>query len=426
MPKIVPPLTESQCKNARYKEGEGNRLYDGGGLYLQLQPSGSKLWRLKYRHAGKACALSLGAYPAVSREAARKAREAAKGLIAQGINPSHQRKAERRKAEAAAKNSFKAVALEWFQKFGPTLAPSYAVKVLGRLEKDLFPTLGHRPISEIEAPEVLDTLRKVEERGALETVHRERALLSKIFCYAIATARATRDPAADLRGALAPAQKKSFPTLTDPKRIGELLRAIHGYQGNFTTCAALQLAPLVFVRPGELRLAEWAEIDLSAAEWRIPAARRKLAQEVKQANAPAHTVPLSRQAVAILAEVQRLTGKGRFVFPSVRSKARGMSENTLNVALRNLGFEQGDIVAHGFRHMASTLLNERGWPADWIERQLSHKAQGVRAVYNMAEYLPMRVKMMQAWADYLDALRLAPNGAPLPVLQGPPQAHAPR
>lgn len=299
-------------------------------------------------------------------------------------------------------------------------AASYAPKVIGRLENDVFPWIGRRPIADIDAPELLEVLRRVEARGTLETMQRERTLISTIFRYAIATARARHDPAADLRGALPHPAKQRFPTITNPARIGELLRAIHGYSGNPSTCIALRLAPLLFVRPGELRAAEWAEVSIAAAEWRIPPARRKLKRDAKDTGAQPHIVPLPRQAVALLAEAHSLTGGGRFVFPSVRTKARAMSDNTLNAALRRLGFDASEIVSHGFRHMASTLLNERGWPHDWIERQLSHKPEGVRGVYNLAEYMPQRRQMLQAWADYLDALRMTPPGAPLPALAGPP------
>ncbi len=420
MPKRVPPLSETQCQKARFKPEGPNALHDGDGLRLLLKASGAKLWQLRYHFGGKEQTLSLGAFPAVGREAARRARMEARALLAQGIDPNQYRKAQRRTQEAATRNSFEVVAREWFAKFGEQLAISYRPKVMGRLEKDVFPWIGRRPISEIEAPELLELLQRVEARGTLETAHRERTLLSAIFRYAIATARAKHDPAADLRGALPLPPKKSFPTITAPARIGELLRAIHGYKGDPSTCAALRLAPLLFVRPGELRGAEWEEVNLSAAEWRIPAARRKLKKGTKDAGAPPHTVPLPRQAMDVLGDAHRLTGTCRYIFPSVRTKARPMSDNTLNAALRRMGFEADEIVSHGFRHMASTLLNERGWPQDWIERQLSHKPAGVRGIYNMAEYLPQRRAMMQAWADYLDALRLSPPGAPLPELAGPP------
>ena len=419
MPRRTVPLTELQCQRARYQSSGGNRLYDGGGLYLQLQPTGAKLWRFKYRFAESEKLLALGAYPDVGREAARQSRAEARALLARGVDPGIARKAERQTRSDSARNSFEAVAREWYVRFSPGWAPSYADKVLGRLEKDVFPWIGRRPIAEIEAPELLETLRRIESRGAVETTRRQRQILSQIFRYAIATARAKRDPANDLRGAFAPQAKRHFPTLTDPSRIGELMRAIHGYQGHFATCAALRLAPMVFVRPGELRLAEWSELSLEAAEWRIPPARLKLRQAAKKTGTQPHVVPLSRQALEVLTELHRLTGRGRFLFPSIRTPERGMSDNTVNAALRRMGYDGSEIVGHGFRHMASTLLNEHGWSADAIERQLAHKAQGVRAVYNLAEYLPERRRMMQAWADYLDALRTAQPGGTLPELRAP-------
>lgn len=419
MPRRTAPLTEMQCQRARYRAAGGNRLYDGGGLYLQLQPTGTKLWRLKYRFGESEKLLALGAYPEIGREVARQGRAEARALLAKGVDPGMVRKAERATRSESARNSLEAVAREWYAKFSQGWAPSYAEKVLGRLEKDVFPWVGRRPIAEIEAPELLDVLQRIESRGAVETTRRQRQILSQVFRYAIATARAKRDPAADLRDAFAPPEKRHFATLIEPARIGELMRAIHGYQGHFTTCAALRLAPLVFVRPGELRLAEWTEVRLDTAEWRIPPARLKLRQAAKRNSTQPHVVPLSRPALDVLAELNRLTGRGRFLFPSIRTRERGMSDNTINAALRRMGYDGTEIVGHGFRHMASTLLNERGWSADAIERQLAHKAQGVRAVYNLAEYLPERRRMMQAWADYLDALRLAEADAPLPDLRGP-------
>jgi integrase len=408
-----------QCQRARYRPEGGNRLYDGEGLYLQLQPTGAKLWRFKYRFGNAEKLLALGAYPEIGRLAARQARADARALLAKGVDPFLARKAERDARSDSARNSFEAVAREWYGRFSPGWAPTYAAKVLGRLEKDVFPWLGRRPIAEIEAPELLETLRRIESRGAVETTRRQRQIIGQIFRYAIATARAKRDPAADLRGAFAPPAKRHFATLIEPARIGELMRAIHGYQGHFTTCAALRLAPLVFVRPGELRLAEWSELNLAAAEWRIPPARLKLRQAAKLNSTQPHVVPLSRQALEVLQELHRMTGRGRFLFPSIRTPDRGMSDNTINAALRRMGYDGTEIVGHGFRHMASTLLNESGWSADAIERQLAHKAQGVRAVYNLAEYMPERRRMMQAWADYLDALRIGQHGASMPNLSAP-------
>lgn len=418
MPRHTRPLTELQIERARYQPGQLNRLYDGGGLILHVQPSGAKLWRYRYRFNGAEKLLALGAWPAIGRVAARKARDVARLQLAQGIDPGEQRKRDRLAQADGARNNLEAVALEWFDKRTGQLSPNYAAKVLGRLRKDVFPALGHRPVAEIEPPELLAMLRRIEARDALETARRVRNTLGAVFRYAIATGRAKRDPAADLQGALSVPDVRHMPTMTDPARIAQLLRAMHGYRGNFTTWAALQLAPLVFVRPGELRLAAWAEIDLDTAEWRIPAARMKLRKAAKR-TAPPHIVPLSRQACTLLAEVQAVNGRSLFVFPGARSKDRAMSDNTMNAAMRRLGYEQGEIVTHGFRHMASTLLNECGWGADAIERQLAHKPQGVRAVYNMAEYLPERRRMLQAWADYLEALRDTPPGQPLPTLRSP-------
>ncbi len=418
MPRHTKPLTELQIDRARHAANGPNRLYDGGGLFLQLQPTGAKLWRYRYTFGGKEKTLALGAWPAVSRAAARKARDVARVQIDGGTDPGEQRRLDRLIREDASRNTLESVALEWFNKRAGQLAPSYTDKVLGRLKKYVFPVLGTRPISEIEPPELLAMLRRIEERGVLETASRVRHTMGLIFRYAVATGRAQRDPATDLRGALAIPEARRMPTMTDPANIGQLLRSMYGYSGEFSTCAALRLAPMVFVRPGELRMAEWAEIDIAAAEWRIPASRRKLRKAAKR-SAPPHIVPLSRQACALLAEVQQVNGRGRFLFPGARGNGRAISDNTVNSALRRLGYEQGEIVGHGFRHMASTLLNERGWSADAIERQLSHKPQGVRAVYNMAEYMPERTRMMQAWADYLDALRNTPPGASLPTLRGP-------
>ncbi len=416
MARRVAPLTELHCQRAKYNPEGGNKLFDGGGLFLELRPNGVKLWRLKYRFAGKEKLLALGAYPDISREAARSERSKARTMLATNIDPCLVRKAAKRSMNVAAGNTFEGIAREWFERFSPGWALAHSSKVIGRLEKDVFPWLGHRPIAELDAPEILEALRRVEARGALDTARRVRQYFGQVFRYAIATSRAKRDPSADLRGAIAPPPKRHYATVTEPLRIGELLRAIDGYHGTYTTRAALQLAPLVFVRPGELRKAEWSEFDLDKAEWRIPPERLKLKMAAKLTSRHPHIVPLATQVSEILLELQRLTGSGRYVFPSVRTGTRAMSDNTVNAGLRRLGFEKTEIVGHGFRHMASTLLNERGWSPDAIERQLAHKPQGVRAVYNLAEYLPERRRMMQAWADYLDALRAGLPGA---VLGGP-------
>ncbi|MGH8592788.1 MAG: tyrosine-type recombinase/integrase [Gammaproteobacteria bacterium] len=388
------PLSDVEIKNA--KPGtKPYKLYDTGGLYLLVVPAGGKYCHLDYRFQGKRQTLALGVYPAVSLKDARERRDQARKLLANGINPSETRKAEKK----ATTNSFKAIALEWFAKREPGWACGHSSKVSGRLEKDIFPWLGERPITQITAPELLTVLRRVEGRGALDTAQREHQYCSQILRYAIATGRAEHDIAADLRGALAPATRnKHYPTITNPQQIGALLRAIDGYQGQFVTSCALRLAPLVFVRPGELRYAEWTELDLAAAIWKLPA------EKMKQKKP--HIVPLSHQAVAILRELYPLTGSERYLFPGPRTASRPISENTVNAALRRLGYAKNELTGHGFRGMASTLLHEQGFNRDWIEAQLAHaERNSVRGAYNHAEYLAERKRMMQHWADYLDGLR---------------------
>jgi integrase len=369
-------------------------------------PNGSRWWRLDYRFAGKRQMISLGVYPHVSLKQARERRDEARRQLEEGLNPSSLRKQALRAGAEANANSFEAIGREWFAKFSPNWVPGNREAVERRLRRDLFPWIGDRPISEITAPELLSVLRRIESRGANETAHRARQYASQIFRYAVVTGRAERDPSADLRGALAPVNVKHFPSITEPKAIGELMRAIEGYQGFFPTKCALRLAPLLFVRPGELRHAEWAEVDLDKAEWRIPANKMK-------ARKP-HIVPLSKQAIAILQELHPATGQGRYLFPCVRTASRAMSNNTLNSALRRIGYTKDQMTPHGFRSMASTNLNEQGWNRDVIERQLAHGEQdGVRAAYNYAEHLPERRKLMQAWADYLDGLAATATVVPL-------------
>lgn len=377
--------------------GKPYKLADAGGLFLLVQPNGGKWWRLKYRFGGKEGGLALGTYPDVSLKMARERRDEARRLVASGIDPALHRKLEKgRKVEAGA-NTFEAVAREWYAKYATTWAPSHGEKIIRRLERDIFPWLGKMPVGEVTAPALLTVLRKIEARGAVETAHRAHQNCGQVFRYAVATNRAVRDPSGDLRGALTPVKQEHHASLTDPAAIGELLRAMRGYSGSLVTRCALMLAPLVFVRPGELRRAEWAEIDLDAAEWRIPAEKMK--------SRALHIVPLSIQAVAILRELQPLTGRGRYVFPSGRGPSRCMSENGVLSALRRMGYTGDQMTGHGFRSMASTLLNEQGWNKDAIERQLAHgERDKVRAAYNYAEHLPERRKMMQAWADYLDSL----------------------
>lgn len=398
------PLSDTKIKSLKpgiKQDGTVTRkaykVTDEKGLYIEIKPNGSKLWRFKYRIDGKEKLLSVGIYPDVSLKEARNRRDDLRKQVAGGIDPSDLRKAQ--KLANAGMESFEFVAREWHIKHQINWSEGHAARILTRLENDVFPWLGRKNISEIKPPELLQVLRRVENRGALETAHRIHQVCSQIFRYAVATGRAERDSAADLKGAIPPAKSKHHASITDPKKIGGLLRAISSYSGAFVTSCALKLAPLVFVRPGELRNAEWSEIDFDNAEWRIPAKKMKMKT--------LHIIPLSKQALSVLEELSPLTGSGKYLFPSTRTKTRPMSENTVNAALRRLGYSKEDMTGHGFRSMASTLLNEQGWNKDAIERQLAHSERdGVRAAYNYAEYLPERKKMMQAWADYLERLAL--------------------
>lgn len=397
------PLNDSAIKAAKPAD-KPKKLFDERGLFLLLNPNGAKLWRVKYRFAGKDQLLGLGRYPEITLKQAREHRDEIRKQVATGIDPSAARKAV--KAALAGEGSFEALAREWYHQFSSGWTPEHAGRVWRRLEADLLPWLGKRPVKELEAPELLACLRRIQARGALESAHRALQTLSQTFRYAVATGRATRDPTADLRGALPPVKVKHFAAITDPKAIGALLRDLDSYEGSFVTRCALQLAPLLFVRPGELRQAEWPEFDLEAAEWRIPAHKMKMRH--------AHIVPLARQSVAILQELHALTGRGQYLFPGLRTAARPMSENTVNAALRRMGYDQSQMTGHGFRGMASTLLNEMGWHRDAIERQLAHaEKDGVRAAYNRAEHLPERRRMMQAWADYLDGLKRGAEVVPI-------------
>lgn len=379
------------------------KLSDGGGLYLLVNPSGSLWWRLKYRFEGREKLLSVGVHPHVSLQQARAFRDEAKKAVANGLDPSAKRQAEK----SSTANSFEAVAREWLALQEKTLAPKTYEKAVWTLDTLVIPYIGSRPIAKLTASDVLKVLKRIEARGTHETAHRTRQRCSQVFRYAVQTERAAHDVTADLRGALAPVVSEHFATITEPARIGELLRAIDGYTGHFVTAFALKLAPQFFVRPGELRHAEWTEFDLDANEpqWRIPADKMKMGEQ--------HIVPLSEQAIALLRELQPLTGRGQYVFPSIRSRSRPMSNNTVNAALRRLGYTPEEMTGHGFRSLASTCLNEQGYHPDLIELQLAHVERNkVRAAYNKAQRLPERRKMMQAWADYLDGLRASTNIVP--------------
>jgi len=391
------PLTHLKVERAKPKEKQ-YKLADERGMYLLIHPKGGKWWRLDYRYQGKRKTLSLGTYPDVSIKVARKKRDDARSILDGGVDPAYYRKLNKELRV----DSFEAVAREWFGKFRGQWTNNHATTTLGRLEKDILPWVGSRPIAAIEPPELLRVYQRIEKRGALETAHRIHQITSRIFRYGVATGKCPRDPTADLRGALPPARSVHFASLTDPKEIGALLRIIDDYQGSTVTRCALQLAALVFVRPGELRHGEWTEIQLDLAEWRMPAAKMKMKRD--------HIVPLSMQAIKILEEIQPLTGSGRYMFPSLRTPTRPMSENTINGALRRLGYTKEEMTGHGFRSMASTLLNENGWSADAIERQLAHvEGNSVRAAYNYADYLDERRRMMQWWADYLGDLKALPG-----------------
>lgn len=390
-------LTDTAIRSAKTTE-KPRKLFDGGGLFLLLKPNGARLWQLKYRVSGREKLLSFGQYPEVSLKSAREQRDEARKLIAAKTDPGAKRKAER----SAQANTFEAVAREWLDMKADSISERTRLKRLARFEAFVFPYLGKRPIASITAPDLLPVLKRIEGRGKNETAHRIRSESSAVFRYAIVTGRAERDPAADLRGALAPVVVRNHPAITEPAKIGGLLRAIHGYKGQPSTEYALKLLPLTFVRPGELRGAEWTEFDFDNAEWRIPAGRMKMREQ--------HVVPLSSQAVTFLRELQPLTGSGRYVFPSLRTNERPISNNTLNAALRRLGFSGDEMVSHGFRSMASTCLNEQGWHPDLIELQLAHAERDeVRGAYNRAQRLAERRKMMQSWSDYLDGLRVGAN-----------------
>jgi integrase len=376
------------------------KLGDGGGLYLLVTPNGALWWRLKYQFEGREKLLSLGVYPRVSLQEARAMRDEAKKAIAKGINPSAQRQSEK----FSTANTFEAVGREWLSLQEKKLAPATYAKAASTLETLVYPYIGSRPIAKLGATDVLKVLKRIEERGFHETAHRARQRCSQVFRYAVQTERAIHDVTADLRGALAPVVSEHHAAITEPAQIGELLRAIDGYTGHIVTAFALKLAPLLFVRPGELRHAEWAEFDSEGqeAQWRIPAEKMKMGEQ--------HIVPLSKQALALLRELLLRTGYSPYLFPSILSRSRPMSDNTVNAALRRLGYTSDEMTGHGFRSLASTCLNEQGYHPDLIELQLAHAERNrVRAAYNKAQRLPERRKMMQAWADYLDGLRSSAN-----------------
>ena len=391
------PLNDVIVRTAKPRE-RPYKLFDETGLYLIVTPEGGKWWRVRYRYQGKEQTLSLGVYPDVSLKQARLGRDAIRQQVKEGLNPSEDRKA---RALTDLRESFESQARQWHEARSPRWSGIHAGRVLRDLERDALPWIGKKPIASLSAADLKPVLARVRDRGAIESAHRLLQIIGQVFRYAVAGGFAERNPATDLKGWLPSPIRQHYATLTDPKAIGRLLRDLEGYQGSFPVRCALRLAPRLMVRPGELRQAEWVEMDLEAALWRIPACKMKSRQE--------HLVPLARQSVAILEELRPLTGRGKYVFPSIRSPGRPMSANTLNTALRALGYEADALTAHGFRALASTWLNEQGWSSDVIERQLAHAERNkVRAAYNRASYLSERKTMMQAWADDLDGLKQGP------------------
>lgn len=401
-------LTDPACRNAACPADRSRvRLTDAGGLYLEIVPSGAKRWFYKYRFGDKERRLAIGPYPAVGLKAAREARDAAKKTLAAGIDPVQNRRVEKAAAAASAATTFELVAREFHGTKASGWSPTYAERWLERMEKDLFPFLGTLPLKSITAPVLLDALRRVERRGAREAAHTMRQTAGQVFRYGIQTGRCDRNPATDLHGALKPVVVRNMAAILEPVKVGELLRAIEGYVGQPATQAALKLSALLFQRPGNIRAMEWGEIDAEAALWTIPAAKMKRTLHGKTNGRP-HLVPLSRQALEILADLRPLTGSRQYVFPSLLSPTDCMSENTIRGALRRMGFTNDEMTPHGFRAMARTLIVERlpGIHPDVIEAQLAHGKSGpLGSAYDRAEFMEQRRQMMQAWADYLDTLR---------------------
>ncbi len=390
------PLTDTTIRNAKPKE-KPFRLFDGNGLYLEISPKGGKWWRFKYRFNGKEKRLSLGVYPEIGLKDARERCHAARKLLDNEVDPSENRKATKAAKTQLLANNFEIVTREWLAKYSINWSQNHRDRTIRRFERDIFPWIGERPIANITPPELLDVIRRIENRGALETAHRALSNCGQVFRYAIATGRAERDLSNDLKGALPPAKGKHFAAVTEPKQVATLLRMIDGYQGSLIVSCAMRLAPLVFVRPGELRTAEWADIDFEKKEWRYTVTK----------TGTLHIVPLSSQALTILQELRPLTGSGRFVFPSARGNKRPMSDNAILAAMRRLGITKDEMSGHGFRAMARTILDEvLGIRPDYIEHQLAHAVRDPNGrAYNRTAHLPERRKMMQQWADYLDSIK---------------------
>ena len=389
-------LKDLHVRTAKPRE-KPYKLFDERGLFVIINPTGKKWWRFRYSFNGKEKLLSLGTYPDVSLDDARQRREEARKLLAKEIDPGENRKAQKASKNERLANSFEVVTREWYAKHSVNWVSTHGERIIRRFERDIFPWLGERAIADITPPDLLAVVRRIENRGALETAHRALANCGQVFRYAIATSRATRDPSGDLRGALPPVKGEHFAAVTEPNQVAELLRTFDSYQGTLTVTCALRLAPLLFVRPGELRNAEWKDIDFDTAEWRYT---------VTKTDTP-HIVPLATQAISILRELYALTGTGRYVFPGARSNDRPMSDNAILAAMRRMGISKDEMSGHGFRAMARTILDEiLHQPVDLIEHQLAHAVKDPNGrAYNRTKHLPERHKMMQLWADYLDKLK---------------------
>lgn len=390
-------LTDIQIKNLKYP-GKPTKVTDGGGLFLYLSASGKKLWRMTYYFERRERVLSFGEYPVITLQKAREKRMEVKQLLAEGIDPAALKKAAKEEQISEVKDMFQSVAMEWFEARTTDFSEKHRGTVMYRLEKYIFPVIGKEHIDRMESQDVLKVVLPIEKKGQNETARRLLQIIGQIYRYAVITGRAKQNPVTDLHGAIRPRNVTHRAAITEPKKVGQLLRNIDDYDGYFPIVCALKLAPLVFVRATELRAAEWTEFDFETNEWRIPATRMKMKQM--------HIVPLSRQAVKILKELHEFSGSGKLLFPSIRTVTRPLADATVLNAIRRMGYSKDEMCTHGFRSLASTLLNELGYNRDWIERQLAHgERNDVRAAYNYAEYLPQRTKMMQEWADYLDGLK---------------------
>ncbi len=414
-------LTDSKVKTATPKaDGRPQNLTDGGGMYLHTKPTG-KYWRYNYRLDGKMKTLTIGTYPETTLKAARDKHDEARALLARGVDPSSHKRAMKASCTSATSHSFEAIAREWFERSKTSWSESHTVRTISYLERDVFPWIGKANINQVTAGDVIKIVQRVEARGAGDAARRVKQYILQVYKYAVTMELAERNPAADIDNSiiLKPRSKKHFAAITDPLKVGQLVRDIAVYQGSFVMRCALQLSSLVMLRPGELRAAEWEEIDLDAAIWTIEIRRMKAPTHIKRANQSVHLIPLSSQAVEVLRELYPLTGRFKYVFPSARGASRPMSENGVRSALRTLGYDNDTMTPHGFRGMASSLLNELGFNPDAVERQLAHQdTNKIRAAYNRAEYMEERTKMMQAWADYLDTLKAGGKVIPFKTKAG--------